>query len=155
MVLIAAITVSVLAARKGSPTAAVATTKASDTTWEPFTPATVEKYRAQGRPVFVDFTAAWCLSCQVNERVILSRADVQQKLRDGGFALVRADWTNADEAITQTLNTLGRSGVPTYAIYPASAQEQPQVLPEVLTPGIVLDAIGKVQQKQAALNTAH
>ncbi len=87
----------------------------------------------------------------MNERVILSRSDVQQKLRDGGFALVRADWTNADETITQALNSLGRSGVPTYAIYPGSAQEPPHVLPEVLTPGIVLDAINEVRQKQAIL----
>ncbi len=126
----------------------------SNSQWEPFSPALVQKYRAQGRPVFIDFTASWCLSCQVNERVILNRSDVQQKLRDGGFALVRADWTNADEAITQTLNSLGRSGVPTYAIYPGSAREPPRVLPEVLTPGIVLDAIDRVQQKQAALNAA-
>lgn len=125
---------------------------AHNSAWEPFSPAVLEKYRAQGKPVFIDFTAKWCLSCQVNERVILNRADVQQKLSDGGFALVRADWTNADEAITQALNTLGRSGVPTYAIYSGSPQEPPQVLPEVLTPGIVLSAIDKVQQqKQAAL----
>jgi len=125
---------------------------AHNSAWEPFSPAVLEKYRAQGKPVFIDFTAKWCLSCQVNERVILNRADVQQKLNDGGFALVRADWTNADEAITQALNTLGRSGVPTYAIYSGSPQEPPQVLPEVLTPGIVLSAIEKVQQqKQAAL----
>jgi thiol:disulfide interchange protein DsbD len=77
---------------------------------------------------------------------------VQEKLRDGGFALLRADWTNADESITQTLNTLGRSGVPTYAIYPGSPQEPPQVLPEVLTPGIVLDAVAKVRQEQASLS---
>jgi thiol:disulfide interchange protein DsbD len=90
----------------------------------------------------------------VNERVILSRADVQQKLRDGGFALVRADWTNADETITQTLNSLGRSGVPTYAIYPGSAQDPPQVLPEVLTPGIVLSAIDQLKQRSASLRAA-
>jgi thiol:disulfide interchange protein DsbD len=153
-VLVVAVGLSVLAARKSGATTTAAG-KVHDAAWESFTPATVEKYRAQGRPVFVDFTADWCLSCQVNERVILSRSDVQQKLHDGGFALVRADWTNADETITQTLNSLGRSGVPTYAIYPPSAQEPPQVLPEVLTPGIVLDAIGRVQQKQAALNSAH
>lgn len=119
--------------------------------WEPFSPALVEKYRAQGRPVFVDFTASWCLSCQVNERVILSRADVLKKLHDGGFALVRADWTDADQTITEALNALGRSGVPTYAIYPASPQEQPHVLPEVLTPGIVLDAIQQEAQKKTTL----
>jgi thiol:disulfide interchange protein DsbD len=116
----------------------------------------IDKYRAQGRPVFIDFTASWCLSCQVNERVILGRADVKEKLRSGDFALVRADWTNADESITQALNTLGRSGVPTYAIYSGSPQDPPQVLPEVLTPGIVLSAIDKVQQqKQAALSASH
>jgi thiol:disulfide interchange protein len=127
---------------------------ARDSQWEPFSPAVIEQYRAQGRPVFVDFTASWCLSCQVNERVILSRSDVLAKLHSGNFALVRADWTNADATITQALNALGRSGVPTYAIYPASQQEPPQVLPEVLTPGIVLSAIEKTdQQRQAALGS--
>jgi len=152
-VLLLAVALPVLAAHK-SGTTTTAANRPHDSVWEPFTPATVDKYRAQGRPVFVDFTADWCLSCQVNERVILSRSDVQQKLRDGGFALVRADWTNADETITQTLNSLGRSGVPTYAIYPGSAQEPPQVLPEVLTPGIVLDAINRVQQKPAPLDAS-
>ena len=151
IVLILAAALPIFAVRKlGSTPTAVST--AHNSAWEPFTPALVDKYRAQGRPVFVDFTASWCLSCQVNERVILNRADVQEKLRDGGFALLRADWTNADESITQTLNTLGRSGVPTYAIYPGSPQEPPQVLPEVLTPGIVLDAVAKVRQEQASLS---
>lgn len=154
VVLLLAVSLPVFAARNSKTTTTVAN-KEHDSVWESFSPATVEKYRAQGRPVFVDFTADWCLSCQVNERVILNRDDVQQKLHDGGFALVRADWTNADETITQTLNSLGRSGVPTYAIYPASAQEQPQVLPEVLTPGIVLDAISKIPQKQASLSAQH
>jgi thiol:disulfide interchange protein DsbD len=151
IVLILAAVLPIFAVRKlgSSPTTA---STAHNSAWEPFTPALVDKYRAQGRPVFVDFTASWCLSCQVNERVILNRADVQEKLRDGGFALLRADWTNADESITQTLNTLGRSGVPTYAIYPGSPQEPPQVLPEVLTPGIVLDAVAKVRQEQASLS---
>jgi len=153
IVLALAVALPILAVRKLNVASAHVAT-AGSSQWEPFSPALVDKYRAQGRPVFVDFTADWCLSCQVNERVILSRSDVQQKLRDGGFALVRADWTNADETITQALNSLGRSGVPTYAIYPGSTQEPPQVLPEVLTPGIVIDAIDRVQQKQAALNAA-
>jgi thiol:disulfide interchange protein len=150
VVLALAVALPVFAARSLS-TASAHVNTTSNSQWEPFSPALVDKYRAQGRPVFIDFTASWCLSCQVNERVILSRSDVQQKLRDGGFALVRADWTNADETITQALNSLGRSGVPTYAIYPGSAQEPPHVLPEVLTPGIVLDAINEVRQKQAIL----
>jgi thiol:disulfide interchange protein DsbD len=145
-----AVALPVFAAHKLSVASAHVNT-GNNSQWEPYSPALVDKYRAQGRPVFIDFTASWCLSCQVNERVILSRSDVQQKLRDGGFALVRADWTNADETITQALNSLGRSGVPTYAIYSGSTQEPPHVLPEVLTPGIVLDAIDQVQQKQASL----
>jgi thiol:disulfide interchange protein DsbD len=153
VVLACAVALPIFAVRKLDVASAHVNT-ASNSEWEPFSPALVEKYRAQGRPVFVDFTASWCLSCQVNERVILSRADVQQKLRDGGFALVRADWTNADETITQTLNSLGRSGVPTYAIYPGSAQEPPQVLPEVLTPGIVLSAIDQVKRRSASLSAA-
>jgi thiol:disulfide interchange protein len=154
VVLILAAALPIVAARKAGVAPITQAGTASNSVWEPFTPALVDKYRAEGRPVFVDFTASWCLSCQVNERVILNRADVQEKLRNGGFALLRADWTNADETITQTLNTLGRSGVPTYAIYPGSPQEPPQVLPEVLTPGIVLDAVSKLQQqKQASLGS--
>ncbi len=122
------------------------------TEWQPFTPALVEQYRAQGRPVFVDFTASWCLSCQVNERLILSRADVRQRLHDSGAALVRADWTNQDPDITKALAALGRSGVPTYAIYPADLAAAPHVLPEVLTPGIVLGALNSLgnPQRQSA-----
>ncbi|HEX4067430.1 MAG TPA: protein-disulfide reductase DsbD domain-containing protein [Acidobacteriaceae bacterium] len=114
--------------------------------WQPFTPAALQQARAQGHPVFVDFTARWCLSCQVNERLILDRADVEQRLRDSGATLLRADWTNQDPAITQTLAALGRSGVPTYALYPADASAPAHVLPEVLTPGIVLSALDALHQ---------
>jgi thiol:disulfide interchange protein DsbD len=121
--------------------------------WQPFTPALVSQSRAQGKPVFIDFTASWCLSCQVNERLILNRADVQQRLHDSGAVLLRADWTNQDPDITQTLATLGRSGVPTYALYPADPNAPAHVLPEVLTPGIVIDALNtlpKPQQQSSA-----
>ncbi|HVT97559.1 MAG TPA: protein-disulfide reductase DsbD domain-containing protein, partial [Acidobacteriaceae bacterium] len=91
-------------------------TKVANSQWRPFTPALLAQSRAQGKPVFVDFTASWCLSCQVNERLILRRADVEQKLHDSGAVLLRADWTNQDPDITQTLAALGRSGVPTYAL---------------------------------------
>ena len=122
----------------GTPGAAVAG-KGND--WLPFTPDVVEKSRAQGKPVLVDFTASWCLSCQVNERVVLDRADVQKRLRDSGVVLVKADWTRHDEAIGQALAALGRSGIPAYALYPAAAGAPPQLLPEVLTPGIVYSAL--------------
>jgi thiol:disulfide interchange protein DsbD len=107
--------------------------------WEPYDRAVIEQYRSQGKPVFVDFTARWCLSCQVNERVVLNRADVRRSLKDSGIVLVRADWTKHDEKIASALGELGRSGVPTYVVYRPG--RSPLVLPEVLTPGIVLDAL--------------
>ncbi len=119
-------------------------------TWQPFSPTLLAQSRAQGKPVFVDFTASWCLSCQVNERVILRRADVEQRLRDSGAVLLRADWTNQDPDITQTLAALGRSGVPTYALYPADPTAPAHVLPEVLTPGIVLDALNTLPGTRVA-----
>ena len=112
--------------------------------WQPFTPALLAQSRAAGKPVFVDFTASWCLSCQVNERLILRRADIEQRLRDSGAVLLRADWTNQDPDITQALAALGRSGVPTYALYPADPNAPAHVLPEVLTPGIVMDALNSL-----------
>ncbi len=96
--------------------------------WEPWSEATVAKYQAEGRPVFVDFTASWCLSCQVNERVALNQPEVQKAFADAKVALLRADWTRHDEAITQALTALDRSGVPTYALY-SPGEKTPQVLP--------------------------
>jgi thiol:disulfide interchange protein DsbD len=109
--------------------------------WQPFTPDVVAQYQAQGRPVFVDFTADWCLSCQVNERVVLERPEVLNKLQDGKIALVRADWTRHDEDIARALATLGRSSVPTYALYPGTPGAPARLLPEVLTTNTVLDAL--------------
>ncbi len=110
--------------------------------WEPYSRSAIEQYRAQGRPVFVDFTARWCLSCQVNERVVLDRGDVRRRLRDSGIVLVRADWTKHDESIASALTELGRSGVPTYVFYLPGRPAM--VLPEVLTPGIVLGALDQL-----------
>jgi thiol:disulfide interchange protein len=117
--------------------------------WEPWTPETLARYQAQGRPVFVDFTASWCLSCQVNERVALNQTQVQQAFQAGNVALLRADWTRHDDAITQALTALDRSGVPAYALY-APGQTDPLMLPEVLTPGIVTDALAKLPKSTAA-----
>jgi thiol:disulfide interchange protein len=111
--------------------------------WQPWSSAAVSRYAAAGRPVFVDFTASWCLSCQVNERVALNQPEVQQAFKNGNVVLMRADWTREDDAITQTLASLGRSGVPAYALY-IPGHAQPQLLPEALTPGIVIDALNKI-----------
>jgi thiol:disulfide interchange protein DsbD len=111
--------------------------------WQPWSAEAVSRSQAEGRPVFVDFTASWCLSCQVNERAALGQTSVQQAFQAANVVLLRADWTRHDEAITQALTALGRSGVPAYALY-TPGQSQPQMLPEVLTPGIVTDALSKL-----------
>ncbi len=121
--------------------------------WEPWSQDALSKYQAQGRPVLVDFTASWCLSCQVNERVALSQPEVKQALQAANVALLRADWTRHDEAITQALAALDRSGVPAYALY-APGQSEPQMLPEVLTPGIVIDAVNKLPATTSAAGQA-
>jgi thiol:disulfide interchange protein len=111
--------------------------------WQPWSADAVQHSLAAGQPVFVDFTASWCLSCQVNERVALDQPQVRQAFVNAHVALFRADWTREDPAITQALTALGRSGVPVYALY-TSGQSGPQLLPQVLTPGIVIDAISKL-----------
>lgn len=114
-----------------------------DTTlvWQPYSQATLEAARAAGQPVFIDFTAAWCLSCQVNERLVLRSAEVQREFSAHKVTLMKADWTQYDPAITQQLASVGRSGVPTYVLYPAASGQKEDVLPELLTKPIVLDAL--------------
>jgi thiol:disulfide interchange protein DsbD len=110
--------------------------------WLPYSPQALDQARAAGHPVFIDFTAAWCLSCQVNERVVLKSSDVQEQFRDNKVTLLRADWTQYDPEITKQLASVGRSGVPTYVIYPAGTGPV-DVLPELLTKDIVLKALKK------------
>jgi thiol:disulfide interchange protein DsbD len=116
---------------------------AARSTWQPWSADAVQHALAAGQPVFVDFTASWCLSCQVNERVALSQPEVMQAFGEKNVALFKADWTREDPAITQALTALGRSGVPVYALY-VQGETSPRLLPQVLTPGIVLDAINKL-----------
>jgi thiol:disulfide interchange protein DsbD len=115
--------------------------KDTNLVWQPYSQQALDSARKAGTPVFIDFTAAWCLSCQFNEKAVLHAADVQRQLSDRHVTLLRADWTKYDPAITQELASLGRSGVPTYVLYPASQSAAPDVLPEVLTKDLVLDAI--------------
>jgi len=121
--------------------------------WQPWSMDAVARYQAQGRPVFVDFTAGWCLSCQVNERVALNARSVQQAFQSNNVALLRADWTREDPGITQALTALGRSGVPVYALY-APGQDNPQLLPQVLIPGIVTDALEKLPRPATQTSAA-
>jgi thiol:disulfide interchange protein DsbD len=121
--------------------------------WQPWSADAVQRSLAAGQPVFIDFTASWCLSCQVNERVALNQPQVMQAFADHNVALFRADWTRQDPAITQALTALGRSGVPVYALY-TPGQPTPQLLPQVLTPGIVTDALSKLPKAPATQTAA-
>jgi thiol:disulfide interchange protein DsbD len=138
LILLGVVAVGALA--PGRLAVAATTSSVASGEWEPWSVAAVANYQAHGRPVFVDFTAKWCLSCQVNERVALSQPEVRKAFADSNVALLRADWTQHDEAIAQTLTSLGRSGVPAYALYVPN-DKNPRLLPEVLTPGIVTDAL--------------
>ena len=108
--------------------------------WRPWSEAAEAEARADGGPLFLDFTAAWCLSCQVNERVVLNTAEVREAFARHGVTLMKADWTRRDPAITAALAALGRSSVPVYALYPRG-EGDPILLPSVLTKEIVLDAL--------------
>jgi thiol:disulfide interchange protein DsbD len=114
----------------------------SDVAWIEWDPGIVERLRAEGRPVYVDFTARWCLTCQVNKKVVFGSADVLRTLAEREVALVRADWTSQDPRITRALAQYGRNGVPLNVYFPPGPDSEPRVLPSVLSPGIVLDAIG-------------
>ncbi len=129
----------------GPVSASSGNAEAAGSRWEPWSQTAVDKYRAAGRPVFVDFTASWCLSCQVNERVALRTTAVDEAFKKANVALLKADWTSHDDAISQVLTSLGRSGVPAYVLYASnSSGDSPVLLPEVLTPGIVIDALSKI-----------
>lgn len=105
---------------------------------EPFSAQRVETLLQEGRPVFINFTAAWCLTCQVN-KAVLKNEKVVQKFREKGIIYLVADWTNQDPAITEALKKYGRTGVPTYVLL--APGQPPYLLPEVLTPSIVLQAV--------------
>ena len=142
LILILVVATEVVAPGKLIATPEASTTAASSG-WQPWSAEAVTRYQSQGRPVFVDFTASWCLSCQVNERIAFGAPEVQKAFADNNVVLLRADWTRYDDSITQTLNSLGRSGVPTYALY-VPGEKSPRLLPEVLTPGIVTSALAQL-----------
>lgn len=99
----------------------------------------LQSFRDEGRPVFVYATAAWCITCKVNERVALNDRDVIQALHEMNAVILVADWTSRDDAITEYLASFNRNGVPIYVFYPPSGE--PRVLPQILTPSIMLDYV--------------
>ncbi|MGA0605614.1 protein-disulfide reductase DsbD family protein [Phenylobacterium sp. VNQ135] len=145
-----ALTVIAIAAVVGpsyaeAPAGAAADTVAEGAAYEPYSPERLAALQADGRPVFVNYTAAWCVSCQVNERVALSTKGVAEAMARNGVAYLKADWTKKDPVIAEELARFGRAGVPLYLVYGKDGA-QPRILPAILTEGAVvkaLDAAGK------------
>ncbi len=109
--------------------------------WQPWSPAAVAEARAEGRPVLVDFTADWCLTCKLNKRTSLDIAPVKEKLRAINAVALKGDYTRKDPAITAELQRFERAGVPLVLVYPKDPAMPPVILPTLLTPGIVIEAL--------------
>ncbi len=112
--------------------------------WRPWSEAAVQQARLNGHPVFVDFTADWCTTCQVNKKTSIEIDPVREKLKDIDAVCLIGDYTREDDAITAELKKYRRAGVPLVLAFPAQTNAAPVVLPEVLTPGIVLRALEEV-----------
>jgi thiol:disulfide interchange protein DsbD len=113
---------------------------AAELTAEPYSPARLAELRGEGRPVFVNYTAAWCVSCQVNDRVAISTAQVRSAFARHKVAYLKADWTRRDAGIAAELASHGRAGVPLYLVYGRTGGDG-VILPSILTPQIVVKAV--------------
>ena len=111
--------------------------------WSPWSEQAVVLALQSGRPVLVDFSAAWCVTCLVNERVALHSPEVQARLEKDRVVTLKGDWTNPDPAITAALHQYGQDGVPLYLLIGRDGQVT--VLPQILTPGIVIAALAKIE----------
>ena len=116
--------------------------------WRAFTPERLQTELDQGHTVFVDFTAAWCLTCKFNEAAVLESSAVRDAFQRRGIVKFKADWTNADPAITKILKQFGRPGVPMYVLYPAG--KSPILFPELLTQSLILDKLETISPDVAA-----
>jgi thiol:disulfide interchange protein DsbD len=119
----------------GQPSAA-----AAEASYEAYSPERLAALRAEGKPVFVNYTAAWCVSCQVNDRVVISTRPVVDAMKKDGVVYLKADWTKRDPVIAAELARFGRAGVPLYLVYGANGGE-PVILPAILTQGVVVGAL--------------
>ncbi len=141
----AAIALAPLAA--ASPPSPSSTGAPAGAAWEPYSPRRLAELRAQGKPVFVNFTAAWCITCLVNERVALRGPAVAEAFARKGVVYLKADWTSRSAEIASVLGSFGRSGVPLYVVYPSRAGRtvapEPRVLPQILSEATIIEAIDK------------
>ncbi|MGZ5024679.1 MAG: protein-disulfide reductase DsbD family protein, partial [Chthoniobacterales bacterium] len=124
-----------------------ASTSATDG-WQNFTPEKLDAELAQSHTVFIDFTAAWCVTCKFNEATVLETAVVREAFQRRGVVKLKADWTNADPVITKYLQQFGRPGVPLYVLFPAG--KNPIILPELLTKNIVLEKLETIAPQVAS-----
>jgi len=113
--------------------------------WERYSRARMTEAAAAGKPVFVDFTAAWCITCLVNERVALETPATRQAFEQTGTVKLKGDWTNRDPEITSLLKELGRAGVPLY-LYWAPGADRPKILPQVLTEALIVSELSSSSQ---------
>jgi thiol:disulfide interchange protein DsbD len=125
----------------GAPPVRAEGARADTEAWAEWSAPALTQALGRGRPVFVDFTAAWCITCQANKRLVLYSSRVARAFAARGVTLLRADWTNRNDAIARELARFGRSGVPLYVLYDAGGR--PRVLPEILTENAVLDALSE------------
>jgi thiol:disulfide interchange protein len=114
-----------------------------DVPWQPFTEERVAALA--GHPVFIDFTADWCLSCKANEKTVLESSDVREAMDAYGVIPLKADWTRRDPVISEWLQRYGKAGVPFYLMLPKDRTKAAIPLPEIITSGIVIDAFKAAQ----------
>ncbi len=127
-----------------SPAPSPAAAAPAGAPWEPFTAERLAALRAQGTPVFVNFTAAWCITCLVNERVALHSPAVTDAFARRGVVYLKADWTSKSLEIAALLDSFGRSGVPLYVLYGGASGARPRVLPQILSEGTIVEAVEKL-----------
>ncbi len=139
---LAALLVAVGGVRSVEPAPAQTAAAKTEQIWEAYSPARLQALRDEGRPVFLNFTAAWCITCLVNERVVLSTEVVKNGFKQSRVVYLKGDWTNRDRDIGDKLAEFARSGVPLYVVYPAG-DGAPRVLPQILTPETVLEALAE------------
>jgi thiol:disulfide interchange protein DsbD len=112
--------------------------------YEIFSAARLNELQSEGRPVFLNMTAAWCITCLANEQTTLGTERVQQAMSDNDITYMKGDWTNEDPEITAVLEQFNRPSVPLYVLYPGDASKEPLILPQILTPGVLSRAFESI-----------